>query len=183
MDRKTIREIVGLTFANNKSNKDYWYRLAVAFYHGASVLYENKDKYDFSRVFLLNASLSLELLFKAINVASGQEAPRTHKLLNLARAADVAYTENQQITLTMMTEIITWMGRYPAPLKEEDWNNYHDIILETMIVRETDGNISITRKNPRTFPTIENYEALWSTAIRRWETVVKTQAGCQNFIK
>jgi hypothetical protein len=90
MDRKEIRRIALHTFAHQRSDQCSWYRSAVSFHDGAMLLKRHEDSIiGGSRVFLLNAALSMELLLKSIIVAKGHIAPKHHDLFDLARIADV----------------------------------------------------------------------------------------------
>jgi HEPN domain-containing protein len=94
MDAKDIRRITGYTFSNQQSNQESWYTSARSFHEGAGVLGQHKDSIQGGmRVFLANAALSIELLLKAIIVAKGEIAPKTHELRTLARTAGVAITK------------------------------------------------------------------------------------------
>ena len=172
MDRKDIRRITGYTFVGQRSNKESWYGLAVSFHDGAIVLGQHQDSISGGKwVFFANAALSIELLLKAILIARGKAAPRTHELSNLASMAGVAFTENQGATLELLTAMLKWSGRYPIPNREANWDDYHDRILKKHIITEQDGNITRVRANPETFPSIDAYEALWDIANRRWNEI------------
>jgi HEPN domain-containing protein len=172
MKRKEVLEITGYTFANQGSKEESWYNSAISFHEGASILAQHKDSIQGgTRVFLVNVALSLELLLKAIIVAQGESAPRTHELRDLAVKAGVDFTESQKTTLELLEEIFKWRGRYPVPNKASDWDIYHDQIFERHVIRERVGNTSKTRANPETFPSIENSDALWTIVSRKWDEV------------
>jgi len=116
----------------------------------------------------MNAALSIELLLKAIIVAKGRIAPKTHELLDLAREAGVAFSKNQKAMLELLCEFLKWSGRYPVPNTERDWDHYYDQVLEKHIIREREGNVGRVRANPETFPSDKNYEELWDLVNRKW---------------
>lgn len=172
MERIEIRNITGYTFADQRSNDESWYNSAISFHEGANILAQHKDSIQGGiRVFLVNVALSLELLLKANLVAQGESAPPTHELRNLADKAGVDFTTSQKATLELLEEIFKWSGRYPVPNKASDWDTYHDQILERHVIRERAGNTSITRANPETFPSVENCDALWMIANRKWDEI------------
>ena len=172
MDRREIRRIAQHTFADQQSNEDSWYGSAISFHEGANILWKRKDSIPRGMlVFLINAALSIELLLKAIIVAKGGVAPHHHRLLDLARDADIALSSSQIATLGLLREFLEWSGRYPVPNTEEAWDQYHDHVLERHVIRETEGNIRRVRANPETFPSAKNYEALWRLAIRKWDEI------------
>lgn len=131
MDRKEIREISGYTFAKQQSRAESWYDSAASFHEGANVLGLHKDSFPGgTRVFLTNAAQSIELLLKAIIVAKSGIAPRTHRLLKLARDAGAPFSTSQEATLELLGELLIWSGRYPVPNKAKDWDHYYDEVFE-----------------------------------------------------
>jgi hypothetical protein len=72
-------------------------------------------------------------------------------------------------------EALQWSARYPVPNNEKDWDRYYDVVHERHVIREKEGHISRVRANPETFPSIENYEAIWDLANRRWEEIQMRQ--------
>ena len=84
-----------------------------------------------------------------------------HNLIQLSKDSGVNLTKDQECTLELLSEIIIWNGRYPIPKKEEQWDNYHDVILEKHIIRERDGNTFRTLAHRGRFPSIENYKKIW----------------------
>jgi hypothetical protein len=172
MDKKEIREINGDTFGNAKSNVISWYNSANQFHAGALILAQHINSFDGGmRVFLVNAAISLELLYKAIIVAQGNEAPISHILISLAHDADVSCPDKQKATLELMSEIFKWSGRYPVPNKEESWNNYHDNVLERHIIRGRSKDGAFIVANREIFPSIEKYIELWERAKQKWDEI------------
>jgi HEPN domain-containing protein len=172
MDRKETLRIARHTFAGQQSNEQSWYRSAASYHEGANVLAQHKDSIDRGMlVYLTNAALSIELLLKAVIVAGGGTAPKTHELPKLARSAGVAITKNQEATLEILGEILKWSGRYPVPNNESAWDHYYDVVHERHVIREREGNIGRLRANPETFPSVENYGAIWNLVKRKWDQI------------
>jgi len=169
MNMKEIRQVTQHTFATQQSNEESWYASAVSFREGATVLEQHISSIRGGKlVVLTNAALSIELLLKAIIVANGGKAPKTHELLRLARDAGVAFSNDQEATLEWLSEILKWSGRYPVPNKAEDWDHYYDDVFERHVIREREENTAIVRANPETFPSTKNCERLWDLANRKW---------------
>lgn len=177
MKRKEIRRIAQHTFADQQSNEDSWYGSAISFHEGANILWQHKDSIPRGMlVFLINAALSIELLLKAIIVAKGGAARQNHKLDEFARDAEVKFSKNQIATLELLGEVLRWSGRYPVPNTEKAWDHYYDHVLEKHIIREREGNVGRVRANPETFPSVQNYEALWDLVDRKWDEIQLQQA-------
>ena len=166
--REKAREICGFTFDKERSNETTWYNFAVSFHEGASILYHHEARI---LVFLFNSALSIELLFKAIVVANKSDIRFDHNLLDLANLAEISFSDSQKKTLELMSEILLWKGRYPTPTNAGRWNNFQDNVLEKHIIRERNGNVGVTRANPETFPSPENYEVLWNIANQKWNEI------------
>jgi hypothetical protein len=120
-NREKYREIAGFTFDNERSNEPFWYNFAVSFHEGASLLCRHEVNI---RISLFNATLSIELLFKAIVVASKSNIRFEHNLLDLAKDAAISFSDNQKKTLEFMSEILMWKGRYPVPTHAGRWNHF-----------------------------------------------------------
>jgi len=94
-------------------------------------------------------------------LAKSKSLELNHNLIQLSKDSGVNLTKDQECTLELLSEIIIWNGRYPIPKKEEQWDNYHDVILEKHIIRERDGNTFRTLAHRGRFPSIENYKKIW----------------------
>ncbi len=70
-------------------------------------------------VYQMLCGMSLELIFKAISVAMGNSVTHTHELVELARNAELIYSDEVKGILDVLTQSIIWEGRYPVPKKEE----------------------------------------------------------------
>jgi HEPN domain len=162
--RQRIRESIGYTVATQSADPSAWHGGALAFHDASLVLHASLDQISQGiRVFTLNAALSLELALKAILAAQGRQIPHTHDLRILADAADLLFTEAQCDTLELLTAAFLWVGRYPAPSKTKEWDRYHDHVLPKFRVHSRKRNVGRTMVDPRSFPTLDNYEAIWAT--------------------
>lgn len=159
--KKQIREIVGYTFPQIESNAQGWFDRACSFSETAKLLAE-KSESTFAIPYYFNASLSIELILKSIIIAKGKNFNKDHKLNELCKNAEVKITRHQECILELLSEIITWAGRYPVPKAEGQWDHYHDSILEKHIVRERDGKTFRTLAYKDRFPNLENYLKIWN---------------------
>jgi len=175
IDKKKIRQIVGYTRKQQIADANAWYRLAEAFHAAAEVLHECQNRIPSdSRPFALNAALSIELVLKSILAKKGTNIPDGadgHNLCSLCTKAKAGLTEKQKITLELLTETITWAGRYPGPKNEKRWDDYQDRILEKHLVRNTTGNVSSVMANHETFPNLENYAKIWDFCIAEFRNI------------
>jgi hypothetical protein len=169
IDRKTIRQQIGYTQAAQTANVASWHRSALSFHRAAKVLYQNSNQIpQDTRPFSFNAALSLELVLKCIlakkkiTIPSG---PNGHNLQILSEKANVTITDKQKMTLEILTEILIWAGRYPAPKTPEAWDRYQDEILESHVVQNKSGNVYSALADRETFPTWENYERIWNCCL------------------
>jgi hypothetical protein len=173
INHKKIRESVGLTHAVMYSNPNAWRRLASSFNEAAWLLDEYSERIPSdTRPCALNAALSLELIFKAILAKKQIQIPmgeNGHHLRTLCEKAGVSISEEQATTLDLMTEELVWVARYPAPKKAERFDEFHDIILESHIIREQSGNVYRVRSKKETFSNFENYERIWQAAVAEFD--------------
>jgi HEPN domain-containing protein len=134
---------------------------------------EHKDQIPGdTRPFALNAALSIELILKSILARKNIGIPQGsdgHDLIVLSEKVGTTLTESQRLTLELLTETIVWSGRYPAPKKEQRWDDYHDRILESHIVRNKSGNKSSAMANRDTFPNWETYARIWNACVSEFE--------------
>ncbi len=66
-------------------------------------------------VFMMLCGMSLELIYKAISVAKGDQVKTHHKLIDLAQAAGIKIDNQAKAYLKELTEFIIWAGKYPVP--------------------------------------------------------------------
>ena len=170
-DRKKIREIIGYTHLKQRDDADLWYKKAVSFHEASIVLYRHQKRLGL-RMFQFNAALSLELIFKAILAAKRKTRPSIHFLRELCTKAEIELDENQKHTLDLLTESILWLGRYPTPKSEAQWDHFHDNIFEKHKIRLQSGNKHITLANRKRFPSMENYTKIWGICLVKYESVI-----------
>ena len=74
-----------------------------------------------SRVALLLIGLAVENITKAMLIQkSPGSSPRGHNLLSLARDTGIKLAHSEEEVLSLLTEFVTWAGRYPVPNKIND---------------------------------------------------------------
>jgi HEPN domain-containing protein len=151
-----FRELCGFTYKKEEDNWHNWFSRAEAFKETAILIQDNKNK-KAAPAYFYNAAISIELILKAILVASSKSFNKSHKLNELAITADVTVTLDQKDTLELLSEIIEWRGRYPIPTKEGRWHNYFNIVHEKHMTRQG----PLTRGSIKTFPYKANYLKLW----------------------
>ena len=95
----------------------------------------------------------------------------------MCETANVDLSPDQITTLEDFKEIVIWLGRYPAPNKEEDWDRYHDVHFPKTIIREMTSKggatIRTTRVNPATFANWENYKRIWDACFAKIDPALK----------
>lgn len=138
----------------------------------AKALCDLPEEYPFGaalhETFLLISGLSIELLLKAILVlVSGGRfnAHHSHNLNLLAsRIEPLKLTEEEKVTLNILSEAIIWQGKYPVPKNEEDYNHNSEIWEKAMHSTSSSyvGVFPIMTPNPAVWPSLENYNSLWS---------------------
>lgn len=158
--RKT-RELVGLTFSEFQSDPTKWMTRAREFRDAAVLLVESKSG-SLSSPYYYNAALSLELSLKAILVAQKRKYQAIHRLKDLSDAAGVQIERDHVKTLELLSECLMWLGRYPIPKSENQWNNFHDVLFPKHKVTVHKGKIRRVIRNEKTFPTLKNYLAIWN---------------------
>lgn len=159
--QQKTRELVGFTFAKAEAGPEGWMTRAREF-KDAAVLIVEANSGSLSFPYYYNAALSLELSLKAILVAREKENRMTHRLQDLNDEAGITIEQDQEATLELLSELLIWLGRYPVPKNEGQWNNFHDVLLPKHKVMEQNGTVGRVIKNENTFPTLKNYLAIWS---------------------
>jgi len=134
------------TFDFHENNPSFWYQKSVSLYASATLVWDARQatndqefvsglglKEDFSvesgceHQYLMLFGLSYEIMFKAICITQGIEfQKKNHDLLNVAKLALVVLSEKEKTQLRLLSEFVTWEGRYPVPKKHEKmtqhWN-------------------------------------------------------------
>ena len=98
-------------------------------------------------VFLMLYGMALELLFKAVAVASGNEPEFSHDLMELAQGAGVDITEYESNQLALLTQSIIWAGRYPVPKKTDTLATHYTHVWEFLFDPVRDGQVRAKRPN------------------------------------
>lgn len=164
MHRKEIRRQSGYTHNNQIANYDLWYKSALSFHEAAKILYENESFSDahFSSVhFFYNSAISIELIIKAILSKKAIKVPMHHKLRKLSDLTLISLDEDQLLILGYWEEAICWLGRYPAPKTQAEWDNFQDNIFEQMVIRTRHSNTHNICINTNRDPSMENYIKIW----------------------
>jgi HEPN domain-containing protein len=144
----------------------------MSFHQACIILYKSLNMDGYLRVSTFNAALSLELILKSVLAKKNVSIPQSHHLRELAELAEINLNLDQKDTLDRFKEMFVWVGRYPTPRKEEDWDEYHDDVLQKRRIRESWGDMytqhNIVRANPKTFPSLENYTAIWNICVAEY---------------
>jgi HEPN domain-containing protein len=171
LSRKEVREITGFSFSKIGSAPENWIRRAKAFKDAAELIAKS-DEYSPPIPFYYNSGVALELALKAIAIAKSLPFKTTHRLNDLCELIELKLTKDQMYTLELLSEFIVWSGRYPVPKKQEQWNNYHDVVQEKHIIREREGNVGMTRANRDRFPTLHNFSTIWKICEAEYKSVI-----------
>ena len=166
--KRQRRDIIGYSYSNRITNQDLWYKDALSFHESSKLLHASTiftDPVSSERHFRFNAGLSLELILKAILAKAQVSIDKTHDLRVLSNKANVKLDADQIHTLDFLTEVITWLCRYPAPLTEEMWDRFLDEISENQRVRARSGNTWKVMLNQQRFPSMENYMKIWEICL------------------
>lgn len=122
-----------------------------------------------------NAALSLELSLKAILVAQKKKYQAIHRLKDLSDTAGVKVKKDQEKTLEFLSESLIWLGRYPIPKSESQWNNFHDVLFPKHKIVAKEGKVRRVIKNGKAFPTLTNYLDIWKLFENKYSSIM--QAG------
>lgn len=170
LSKKEVREITGFTFSKIGADPANWMKRAMAFKE-AAILIAKSEKYSPPFPYYYNSGIALELALKSIAIATSKVYESNHRLNDLCSLVGLKINKDQECTLELLSELIIWSGRYPVPKKEGQWNNYHDVVHEKHVVRESEGSVHRTLANRDRFPTVENFLTLWELC----ETEYKSQ--------
>lgn len=134
--------------------------------------------------FCREAGVALELIIKAM-IAQHIEAkrnttarpPDSHELLDLWSQAKLpSITKGQKLTLLEFGRVLKWAGRYPAPLKDEEYDRYASQEEALLEMPSEPGRLRIKKLMPLTWERfIEVYDiaiaAFWRQRYldRPWE--------------
>jgi hypothetical protein len=116
------------------------------------------------RVYWMLCGMSIELLLKAVIVASAKQPESTHNLKKLASDAGVTYTSEQIDLLQILTESIVWDGRYPVPNKKVDWDNLRRLEDSRLFDKSPLGNSGLEVLTRNDALNWDSYSDLWMVA-------------------
>ncbi|MFT6140726.1 MAG: HEPN domain-containing protein [Psychromonas sp.] len=175
LSKKEVREITGFTFSKIGTDSENWMKRAIDFKE-AAILIAKSDDYSPPFPYYYNSGIALELALKSIAIKQSKDYKKNHRLNDLCTLVGLKITKNQECTLELLSELIIWSGRYPVPKKEGQWNNYHDIVQEKHVVRESEGNVHRTLADRDRFPTQENFLTLWALCETEYKLSIAKKA-------
>lgn len=175
LSKKGVREITGFTFSKIGTDPENWMKRAIDFKE-AAILIARSDEYSPPFPYYYNSGIALELALKSIAIAKSKAYKANHRLNDLCTLIELNITKNQECTLELLSELIVWSGRYPIPKKEGQWNNYHDVVQEKHIVRESEGNVHRMLADRDRFPTLENFLSLWKLCDTEYKSAIAKKA-------
>ena len=175
LSKKEVREITGFTFSKIGTDPENWMKRAMAFKE-AAILIAKSEEYSPPFPYYYNSGIALELALKSIAIAKSKVYEANHRLKDLCTLVGLNITKDQGYTLELLSELIIWSGRYPVPKKEGQWNNYHDVVHEKHVVRESEGNVHRTLANRDRFPTVENFLTLWELCESEYKSSIAKKA-------
>lgn len=175
LSKKEVREITGFTFSKIGTDPENWMKRALDF-KNAAILIAKSEEYSPPFPYYYNSGIAVELALKSIAIAKSKVYEANHRLNDLCTLVRLNITKDQECTLELLSELITWSGRYPVPKKEGQWNNYHDVVHEKHVVRESEGNVHRTLANRDRFPTVENFLTLWELCESEYKSSIIKKA-------
>ncbi|PKM29503.1 MAG: hypothetical protein CVV07_10435 [Gammaproteobacteria bacterium HGW-Gammaproteobacteria-11] len=175
LSKKEVREITGFTFSKIGTDPENWMKRAVDFKE-AAILIAKSEEYSPPFPYYYNSGIALELALKSIAIATSKVYEANHRLNDLCTLVGLKINKDQECTLELLSELIIWSGRYPVPKKEGQWNNYHDVVHEKHVVRESEGNVHRTLANRDKFPTVEKFLTLWELCETEYKSSIAKKA-------
>jgi HEPN domain-containing protein len=175
LSKKEVREITGFTFSKIGTDPENWMKRAVDFKE-AAILIAKSEEYSPPFPYYYNSGIALELALKSIAIAKAKSYEANHRLNDLCALVGLDITKDQECTLELLSELIIWSGRYPVPKKEGQWNNYHDVVHEKHVVRESEENVHRTLANRDRFPTVENFLTIWELCETEYKSSIAKKA-------
>lgn len=111
--------------------------------------------------YLTLCGLSLEHLLKAIIVAKRGKPARSQNLGFLALSAGVHLTEIQKGQLDLLSEYVTWAGRYPLSKKREAFHRLPKLRLERLLRDNNVTGISLVELRAGSQLAWSHFHQLW----------------------
>jgi hypothetical protein len=153
-------------FYMEKENAIYWERHASELHAAACYLWNSEQQKrgvnvvkeagvpecegDFikvERVFRMLFGMALELLLKSTLVRIGKEPNGGHDLLLLGNSLNLKISMKDRKILQVLSQSISWEGRYPVPNKEVAYDLTHDLMTEIATTRVPGSRIDIRKPN------------------------------------
>lgn len=151
---KQLREICKVVYDQRKESPVWWFNKSSDLHASAGALWiilSKKNNHEIQEqlglahsfsmevacwpVYKMLYGMSLELILKAISVASGSKPRHSHNLVQLAGDVDIALSEDEKNILQLLTESIVWDGRYPVPKEkvphEEHIKKIGEVLFES----------------------------------------------------
>lgn len=99
-------------------------------------------------VYKMLCGMALELIYKAIVVAKGNEPDtQSHKLINLASSAGLKVKDEQIGLLSILSESVIWDGRYPVPKNLKDFKLLSELRDEHLYEKAPLGKLYVLKPN------------------------------------
>ncbi len=178
-------------YNTHKETAQYWYNKSSDLRASAGVLWLSMDdkiteedveqlnlgkwfdmKVATSPVYRMLCGMSLELLYKSIVVANGEEPnTKSHFLFDLAKEAKVNVTNSEKGLLKILSESIIWEGRYPVPQEKQkqQMDKLETLARTHLFEKESIGNINILKPNKAL--NWESFNNLWNEAAKIYWTI------------
>lgn len=121
-------------------------------------------------VYQMLFGMALELLFKAISVASGEEPEHSHKLNDLAARTGIDFSDSEHNMLALLTESILWAGRYPVPKRRNAVEEYNRLASDVLSDREKLklGDLDLVVERYNNALDWEKLDSIWHKATARF---------------
>jgi len=124
------------------------------FHRGVALMLAGYAAETLNKMVLIDAHLRT-VMFPPAYARLDKYFPKSHKLRDLAKEARLRINEHDRRTLDQLSKYVTWSGKYPAPLKANDY----------------DGPVAFAIKEEATA-----IDELWIRYTRLWPKLLK-QAG------
>lgn len=156
-------------YSSHKQQSIYWYNKAADLRGSAGVLWSSmgdersaeivkelglgkgfRIEAATGSVYKMLCGMALELIYKAITVAKGKEPnTRSHKLTSLALDAGVSYLKDVEGLLDILSESISWDGRYPVPQKKKkkDMKRLNELKKRHLYEKRSYGEVNVLVPN------------------------------------
>jgi len=124
---------------------------------------------DTLRVYRMLCGMSLELAYKASLVAMGQKIKATHNLVWLAEQVCFTPSPKQRGLLALLSECVTWEGRYPCPKDEISLEYSVYLHYENLFRKVRTDNLTVLEAVEPDPLNWDGYNELWKSAAAAYE--------------